>query len=282
VSATPTGVESLELGVVRARPALDRSEWLRLARRARWLSWASLAYMGFEGAVAVVAGILAGSIALTGFGIDSAIEGAASLIVVWRFTGSRLLSERAEGRAQKLVSISFFLLAPYIAVEALRDLIGADHPEASWVGIGLAAASLALMPALGIAKRRIGERIGSPATAGEGAQNLLCAYTSAARDSRKTCAPPSSMTWSSSAGVAASATSSLPSGAPSGGAAILTPAPSGAPCEETTPLMASAGRVSDREPASAPWSVGRWHLGWIARRLGPKNGARWRSTANIP
>jgi divalent metal cation (Fe/Co/Zn/Cd) transporter len=136
--------------------------------------------MGLEGAVAIVAGILAGSIALTGFGIDSAIEGTASLIVVWRFTGSRLLSERAEGRAQKLVAISFFLLAPYITVEALRDLIGGHHPEPSWIGIGLAAASIALMPALGIAKRRIGERIGSPATAGEGAQNLLCAYMAVA------------------------------------------------------------------------------------------------------
>jgi divalent metal cation (Fe/Co/Zn/Cd) transporter len=180
VSATPRGAEALELGVVPARGGVDRAEWLLLARRARWLSWASLAYMCVEGAVAVVAGIVAGSIALTGFGIDSAIEGAASLIVVWRFTGSRLLSERAEGRAQKLVAISFFLLAPYIAAEALRDLIGGHHPEASWVGIGLAAASIALMPALGIAKRRIGERIGSPATAGEGAQNLLCAYMAVA------------------------------------------------------------------------------------------------------
>ena len=136
--------------------------------------------MTLEGAVALIAGIVAGSIALTGFGIDSAIEGVASLIVVWRFTGSRLLSEHAEERAQKLVAISFFLLAPYITVEAGRDLLGGHQPEASWVGVGLAASSIVLMPMLGIAKQRIGERIGSPATAGAGVQNLLCAYMAVA------------------------------------------------------------------------------------------------------
>ena len=180
MSAPPTANGAVELAVAPAPARVDRSEFLRLARRARWLSWASLGYMTLEGAIALIAGIVAGSIALTGFGIDSAIEGVASLIVVWRFTGSRLLSEHAEERAQKLVAISFFLLAPYITVEAVRDLIGSDQPEASWVGVGLAASSIVLMPMLGIAKRRIGERIGSPATAGEGAQNLLCAYMAVA------------------------------------------------------------------------------------------------------
>jgi divalent metal cation (Fe/Co/Zn/Cd) transporter len=155
-------------------------QWLRLARRAKLLSWVSLAYMGLEGTVGVFAGVVAGSIALIGFGIDSAIEGFASLIIVWRFTGSRLMSEHAEGRAQKLVAIQFFILAPYIGVESLRDFLGGHHPETSWVGIGLAVSSLVLMPVLGIAKQRIGDRIGSVATKGEGAQNLLCAYMAAA------------------------------------------------------------------------------------------------------
>ena len=84
--------------------------------------------------------------------------------------------QEAEARAQKLVAVTFFLLAPYIAIEALRDLIGGHHPEASWLGIGLAASSLILMPVLGIAKQRIGEEIGSAATKGEGTQNMLCAY----------------------------------------------------------------------------------------------------------
>ncbi len=178
-SETPAA-PAIELPVANATPAADRGEWLRLARRARLLSWASLAYMSLEGAVGVVAGIVAGSIALIGFGMDSAIEGFASLIIVWRFTGSRLDSEDAESRAQKLVAISFFLLAPYIGIASVRDLLGDHHPETSWVGIGLAASSVVLMPALGIAKQRIGERIGSVAIKGEGAQNLLCAYMAAA------------------------------------------------------------------------------------------------------
>jgi hypothetical protein len=105
-----------------ARLAHGSPDYLRLARRAKLLSWASLAYMAAEGVVAVVAGIVAGSIALIGFGIDSAIEGFASVIIVWRFTGSRTLSEAAERKAQKLVAIQFFIVAPYVTVEAIRAL----------------------------------------------------------------------------------------------------------------------------------------------------------------
>jgi divalent metal cation (Fe/Co/Zn/Cd) transporter len=136
--------------------------------------------MGAEGAIAIVAGLVAGSIALIGFGLDSAIEGAASVIIIWRFTGSRTLSERAERRAQQLVAVQFFLLAPYVAVEAIRTLVAGEHPDTSWLGIGLAASSLIVMPGLGVAKRRIGARLGSAATRGEGAQNLLCAYLAGA------------------------------------------------------------------------------------------------------
>jgi divalent metal cation (Fe/Co/Zn/Cd) transporter len=163
-----------------ATVGVGSAEHLRLARRARYLSWASLAYMAVEGLVAVTAGIVAGSIALIGFGIDSAIEGLASVVIVWRFTGSRVLSERAEGRAQKLVAVQFFILAPYVAVEAVRALVTGSHPEESVVGIALAASSLIVMPLLGRAKQRIGSRIGSSATASEGKQNLLCAYLAAA------------------------------------------------------------------------------------------------------
>lgn len=155
-------------------------DYLRLARRARWLSWASLAYMALEGLVAVVAGIVAGSIALIGFGIDSAIEGFASLVIVWRFTGSRTLSHAAERRAQKLVAVQFFILAPYVAIEASRALVNGSHADESIVGIALAASSLVVMPWLGRAKQRIGALMGSSATASEGKQNLLCAYLAAA------------------------------------------------------------------------------------------------------
>ena len=150
-------------------------EWLRLARLAKLLAWISLAWLCIEGSVAVVAGLVAGSIALVGFGLDSAIEGLASLIVVWRFSGSRTLSTTSERRAQQLVAVSFFLLAPYVAVEALLALAVEHHAETSWLGVALATGSLLVCPGLGVAKRRIGARLGSAATRGEGKQNLLCA-----------------------------------------------------------------------------------------------------------
>lgn len=156
------------------------SEYFALARRAKLLSWASLAYMAVEGLVAIVAGIVAASIALIGFGLDSAIEGFASVVIVWRFTGWRTLSHAAEERAQKLVAVQFFILAPYVGIESIRALVNGSQAEETIVGIALAASSLVVMPLLGRAKQRIGSRIGSSATASEGKQNLLCAYMAAA------------------------------------------------------------------------------------------------------
>jgi len=154
-------------------------QWLRAARYARWLAWASLAWMIAEGGVGLAAGLAAGSIALVGWALGSAIEGLASVIVVWRFTGSRTLSPTAERRAQKAVAVSFWLLAPYIALEATRDLIGHHPATASALGIALTSSSLVIMPVLGIAKRRLGRRLQSSATAGEGTQNLMCAAQAA-------------------------------------------------------------------------------------------------------
>jgi divalent metal cation (Fe/Co/Zn/Cd) transporter len=156
------------------------TQWRRDTRRALQLSWFSLGYMTAEGALAMLAALLAHSVALLGFGLDSAIEGLASIIIVWRFTGDRALSEASELRAQRAVAVTFFLLAPYIAVEAIRALATRQHPDTSWLGIGLAISSLAVMPLLGLAKKRIGARLGSAATSGEGTQNLLCAYLAAA------------------------------------------------------------------------------------------------------
>jgi divalent metal cation (Fe/Co/Zn/Cd) transporter len=90
------------------------------------------------------------------------------------------MSETAEQRAQKLVAIQFFLLAPYVAVESVRALVGAEHPDVSVLGMALAAWSLVTMPLLGIAKQRIADQIGSAATKGEGRQNVLCAYLAGA------------------------------------------------------------------------------------------------------
>ena len=163
-----------------ARPRVGDDAYAALAGRIKLLSWLSLAWMTVEGAVAIAAGIVASSIALVGFGIDSAIEGLASVIIIWRFTGARMLSEHAESRAQKLVALQFFILAPYVGVEAIRALVGGEHPEVSWVGIGLAAGSIVIMPVLGIWKQRLADRIGSAATKGEGRQNMLCAYLAGA------------------------------------------------------------------------------------------------------
>ena len=151
----------------------------RLIRRAKLLSWLSLLWMTVEGAVGVIAGLVAGSVVLTAFGLDSVIEGAASVIVIWRFTTRREHSEAAEKRAQKLIGISFFLLAPYIAGDAILTLADDSHPATSWVGIALAVTSIAFMPLLGRAKATLGTQLGSSATAGEGAQNMLCAYMAA-------------------------------------------------------------------------------------------------------
>jgi divalent metal cation (Fe/Co/Zn/Cd) transporter len=152
----------------------------RLARRARLLSWLSLAWMTVEGAVAIIAGVTAGSIALVGFGLDSAIEGFASVIIIWRFTGRRIHSAAAERRAQQLVAVQFFLLAPYVAVESLHGLIGGHRPEPTLAGVLLACGSIVFMPLLAVAKQHVADAVGSAATRGEGRQNMLCAYLAGA------------------------------------------------------------------------------------------------------
>ena len=172
VHVTPAG--SATTG---AAPSVQDRE--RLIGQAKALSWISLAWMTVEGAVGITAALAAGSIALLGFGLDSVVEAFASIIVIWRFTGQRRLTHTAEHRAQQLVAVSFFLLAPYIAQDAIRSLIEGTHPASSPVGIGLAISSIALMPLLGRAKQRIGSRLQSGATAGEGTQNMLCAYLAA-------------------------------------------------------------------------------------------------------
>jgi divalent metal cation (Fe/Co/Zn/Cd) transporter len=156
------------------------AEHAALERRARQLAWLGIAWHAVEFAVALAAGLAAGSIALVAFGADSLIEGAAGAVVLWLFTGERRGTETAERRAQRLVAASFFVLAAYVTVEAGRTLIGGDHPDASRVGIVLAAVTAPTMPLLAAAKRRIGRRLGSAAAVGEAAQNQLCAYLSLA------------------------------------------------------------------------------------------------------
>ena len=160
--------------------ALTTSERARWVGYARSLAWLGVGWHAFEAAIAVLAGLAAGSIALVGFGADSVIEALAGFIVIWRFTGARSLSEEAEVRAQKLIALSFFVLAAYVAVESVRSLIGQEIPSTSWVGLALALVTTVTMPLLAWAKGRVGERLGSTATKSEGRQNMLCAYLSIA------------------------------------------------------------------------------------------------------
>ena len=163
-----------------AAPSIRRERYEEVARKVRLLSWLSLGWMTIEGAVAITAGVIASSVALVGFGLDSVIEGVASVIIIWRFTGDRVLSHAAEQRAQKLVAVQFFLLAPYVGIESIRVLIAGEHASVSVLGIALSVGSLILMPMLGIAKERLADQIGSAATKGEGRQNMLCAYLAGA------------------------------------------------------------------------------------------------------
>jgi divalent metal cation (Fe/Co/Zn/Cd) transporter len=169
-----------EISPVLSGSQLGTSAWLQGARRARRLATVSLVWLCFEGAATTTAGLLAGSTALLANGLDGAIEGLASIIVLWRFSGSRTLSPSSERRAQQLVALSFFLLAPYIAFEASRALLTEHHADTTLLGIGLSIAMLCICPWLGRAKLRLGQRLGSSATAGEGRQNLICAYLAVA------------------------------------------------------------------------------------------------------
>jgi len=151
------------------------AEWLRTARRARWLSYFSLVWMMAEGILGLIAGAQAHSIGVIAWAIGSAVEAAAAVIVIVRLTGRNRFSETAEQRAQRWVAGSFFVLVPYILYEAVSKLIGGDEPQRSWLAIGLLGSSIVLMPLLGWAKLRLGKRLNSGATAGEGTQNMLCA-----------------------------------------------------------------------------------------------------------
>jgi divalent metal cation (Fe/Co/Zn/Cd) transporter len=171
-----TGAELPTLQVAPASAATGRDEhWLRAARQARLLAWASLLWMTAEGIVGLVAGIEANSISVITWAASSAVEGLASAIVIWRFTGRRTLSEHSERRAQRWVAASFFLLAPYFLYEAVRRLIEGTEAKATVLAVALTASSVALMPLLGWAKLSLGRRLDSGATSGEGVQNLLCA-----------------------------------------------------------------------------------------------------------
>jgi divalent metal cation (Fe/Co/Zn/Cd) transporter len=180
VSSGRGGLIQLGTSLPQTAAAASSVERGKYEQRARLLAWGGIAWHLVEFAIALLAGVAAGSIALIGFGADSLIEALAGLVVLWLFTGARLGSHRAERLAQQLIAASFFLLAAYIGVEAVRTLVVGDRPEASWVGIGLAAFTAPTMPLLAIAKRTVGNKLHSSATVKEASQTQLCAYLSVA------------------------------------------------------------------------------------------------------
>ncbi|MCY4666076.1 MAG: cation transporter [Acidimicrobiaceae bacterium] len=148
--------------------------------RQKWLTAATIGWNGVEVVIAISAGVAAGSVSLIGFGLDSGIEVSAALILAWRLAQERRTGckQDADKRAQRLIAVSFAVLAVYVGVESVRDLATADRPEESLVGIVLAALSLVAMPMLARAKRRLAPLIGSRAVEAEAAQTVLCALMS--------------------------------------------------------------------------------------------------------
>lgn len=161
----------------RAAAPLTPERRALLGRRAQLLAGTSVAYNAVEAVVAVSAGVVAGSVALVGFGLDSVVEVSSGLIILWQFRHA--VPERRERRAQRLIALSFFALAAYVAVESARALLTGAEPGTSGIGIALAAISLAVMPVLSWAQRRTGRQLGSRSVQADGTQTLLCTYLSA-------------------------------------------------------------------------------------------------------
>ncbi len=158
--------------------ALDRSA---LVERGKQLELITLAYNSLEGIVSIAAGLFAGSIALIGFGFDSVIELISGATLLWRLHGDvdEERRERIEQRALRIVGWSFLLLAAYVTFDAGKSLVRREPPDESIVGIVVAALSLAIMPLLVRAKRRVAAAIASKALDADATQTALCMYLSA-------------------------------------------------------------------------------------------------------
>lgn len=159
------------------RPPLSADERRRWSLRAQLLAGASVAYNIIEAIIAVTAGLVAGSVALVGFGLDSVVEVSSGLIILWQFR--HRMPESRERQALRLMAFSFFALAGYVSFESARALVTGHDPDSSAVGIGLAIASLVIMPFLSWAQRRTGRALGSNAVVADSTQTLLCTYLSA-------------------------------------------------------------------------------------------------------
>lgn len=158
-----------------ARPSPARRA--RLHRRIRWFVAATIAYNIIESIVAIGEGTRVSSTALIGFGLDSVIEVSSAAAVAWQFSSPD--PEAREKAALRVIAVSFFALAGYVTVEAVRSLAGATEARHTSIGIALTAVSLVIMPALSWAQRRAGRELGSRSAVADSKQTLLCTYLSA-------------------------------------------------------------------------------------------------------
>ena len=166
-----------ELGMPSTRPALTAGRRQVLGRRIRWFVAATISYNVLEAIIALSEGARVSSTALIGFGLDSVIEVSSAAAVAWQFAGKD--PESRERVTLRIIAFSFFALAGYVTVDAIRSLFGIGEAEHSIVGIALAAVSLAIMPVLSWAQRRAGRELGSLSAVADSKQTLLCTYLSA-------------------------------------------------------------------------------------------------------
>jgi divalent metal cation (Fe/Co/Zn/Cd) transporter len=164
-----------------ATTTLNKVERSELVRKGRRLEYFTIAYNSLEGLIAVVAGLMAGSIALVGFGFDSLIEVTSGAALLWRLhsDADEARRERVEAITVRIVGVCFLLLAAYVSYDSIKSLIWREEPRESIPGIVLAIASLIVMPLLVRAKRKVARGIKSAALMADSKQTELCTYLSA-------------------------------------------------------------------------------------------------------
>jgi divalent metal cation (Fe/Co/Zn/Cd) transporter len=145
-----------------------------LVRRALRLEYVTVAYNILEAVASLIAGFLASSIALTGFGLDSVVESLSGFILIWRLKKPEGEDERAEKKAVRFVGLTFWILGAYVLVESLKKIIDRESSQPSTLGIVIAAASVVVMPALGLAKYRIGKRLGLRSLVADSRETFAC------------------------------------------------------------------------------------------------------------
>lgn len=152
----------------------------QLSSKAQRLAYITVGWNAIEGVVAVVAGLMAGSLALVGFGADSAIETLSGLVMIWRFRSdaNEEQRERVEAISLRLVGISFLLLAAYVGFDSIKALLIHEAPQTSILGMGIAVMSLVVMPWLSAQKRKVASQIDSAALAADAKQSDFCFYLS--------------------------------------------------------------------------------------------------------